>query len=107
MAERVNITTAVVRRYGGTSASLTGGRDHGRVRCAGDVGGPRRCACRAALGIQEETKRLAVEVAERDGVALQLGWAYSGQVVAGEIGSAIFGYAPVGEQVGETRRARK
>ena len=76
-------------------ASFTGGRDHGGVRRAGGVGGPRRCACRAALGIQEETKRLTVEVAEWDGVDLQLRVGpNSGQVIAGEIGSGTFGYTP-------------
>ena len=31
-------------------------------------------ACLAALGIQEEAKRLAVEVQDRDGVDLSCGW---------------------------------
>ena len=75
-------------RHGG---KFTGGRDHGGVRRAGGVGGPRRRACRAALGIQEETKRLAVDVAERDGVDLQLRVGLnSGEVIAGEIGSGPF-----------------
>ena len=50
-------------------------------------------ACLAALGIQEEAKRLAAEVQERDGVDLQLRVGLnSGQVIAGEIGSGSFGY---------------
>ena len=49
-------------------------------------------ACLAALGIQEEAKRLAVEVQDRDGVELQLRVGLnSGQVIAGEIGSGRFG----------------
>ena len=58
-------------------------------------------ACLAALGVQEEAQRLAVEVRERDGVDLQLRVGLnSGQVIAGENGSGPFGYTAVGEQVG-------
>ena len=59
----------------------------------------------AALGIQEEAKRLAVDVQERDGVDLQLRVGLnSGQVIAGQIGSGPFGYTAVGEQVGMAQR---
>jgi len=62
-------------------------------------------ACLAALGVQEEAKRLAVEVAERDSVDLQLRVGLnSGQVIAGEMGSGPFGYTAVGEQVGMAQR---
>ena len=62
-------------------------------------------ACLAALGIQEEAKRLAVDVQERDGVELSLRVGLnSGQVIAGEIGSGSFGYTAVGEQVGMAQR---
>src|SRR5262249_59216413 len=62
-------------------------------------------ACLAALGVQEEAKRLAVEVKDRDGVDLQLRVGLnSGQVIAGEIGSGPFGYTAVGEQVGMAQR---
>ena len=45
-------------------------------------------ACLAALGVQEEMKRLAVDVHARDGVDLRLRVGLnSGQVIAGEIGS--------------------
>ena len=58
-------------------------------------------ACLAALGVQEEAKRLAVEVQDRDGVDLRLRVGLnSGQVIAGEIGSGAFGYTAIGEQVG-------
>ena len=47
-------------------------------------------ACLAALGIQEEAKRLAAEVHDRDGVDLRLRVGLnSGQVIAGEIGSGL------------------
>src|SRR6202012_493909 len=62
-------------------------------------------ACLAALGIQEETARLAAEVKERDGVDLRLRVGLnSGEVIAGEIGSGPFGYTAVGEQVGMAQR---
>jgi hypothetical protein len=62
-------------------------------------------ACLAALGVQEEAKRLAGDVQERDGVDLQLRVGLnSGQVIAGEIGSGPFGYTAVGEQVGMAQR---
>ena len=62
-------------------------------------------ACMAALGVQEEAKRLAVDVQERDGVDLQLRVGLnSGEVIAGEIGSGALGYTAVGEQVGMAQR---
>ena len=62
-------------------------------------------ACLAALGVQEEAKRLAVEVQDRDGVELQLRVGLnSGQVIAGEIGSGALGYTAIGEQVGMAQR---
>ena len=57
------------------------------------------------MGIQEEAKRLAAEVRDRDGVDLQLRVGLnSGQVIAGEIGSGAFGYTAIGEQVGMAQR---
>ena len=57
------------------------------------------------LAIQEEAKRLAVEVRERDGVDLQVRVGLnSGRVIAGEIGSGSLGYAAIGEQVGLAQR---
>ena len=105
MAELVNRSSAVVKGYGGTVDKFTGDgimavfgapialEDHA-VR-----------ACLAALGVQEEAKRLAVKVKDRDGVDLGLrAGLNSGQVIAGEIGSGPFGYTAVGEQVGMAQR---
>ena len=105
MAELVDRAAVVVQRYGGTVGKFTGDgimavfgapialEDHA-VR-----------ACLAALGIQEEAKRLASDVQERDGVELQLRVGLnSGQVIAGEIGSGAFGYTAIGEQVGMAQR---
>jgi hypothetical protein len=62
-------------------------------------------ACLAALGVQEEAKRLAIDVRERDSVDLQLRVGLnSGEVIAGEIGAGPFGYTAVGEQVGMAQR---
>ena len=105
MAELVNITTAVVQRYGGTVDKFTGDgimavfgaplalEDHA-VR-----------ACLAALEIQDELARLAAQVRDHDGVelALRIGL-NSGQVIAGEVGSASLGYTTMGEQVGVAQR---
>src|SRR6185295_16457269 len=105
MAELVNRAAAVVQQYGGTVDKFTGDglmavfgapvalEDHA-VR-----------ACLAALGVQDEAKRLAVDVQDRDGVELQLRIGLnSGQVIAGEIGSGSYGYTAIGEQVGMAQR---
>ena len=57
MAELVDRCAAVVLRYGGTVDRVHRRRDHGGVRRAGGVGGRRRRACLAALGVQEHAKR--------------------------------------------------
>jgi len=105
MADLLDRSTAVVKRYGGTLSQFTGDgimavfgapialEDHA-VR-----------ACLAALGLQEETKRLAVDARDRDGIDLGLRVGLnSGQVIAGEIGSGAFGYTTIGEQVGMAQR---
>jgi class 3 adenylate cyclase len=95
----------VVQRYGGTVDKFTG---DGIMAVFGapvalEDHAPR--ACLAALGVQEEAKRLAVDIQERDGVDLQLRVGLnSGEVIAGEIGSGPFGYTAVGEQVGVAQR---
>ena len=105
MAELVDGASAVVQRYGGTVDKFTGDgimavfgaplalEDHA-VR-----------ACLAALEIQDELARLAAQVRDHDGVdlALRIGL-NSGQVIAGEVGSASLGYTTVGEQVGMAQR---
>ncbi|MGB6513137.1 MAG: adenylate/guanylate cyclase domain-containing protein [Mycobacterium sp.] len=105
MTDLADRCAAVVQRYGGTVDKFTGDgimavfgapialEDHA-VR-----------ACLAALGVQEEAKRLAVKVKDRDGVDLGLRVGLnSGQVIAGEIGSGPFGYTAIGEQVGMAQR---
>ena len=105
MAELADRCAAVVHRYGGTVDKFTGDgimavfgaplafEDHA-VR-----------ACLAALAIQEEAKRLCVEVNDRDDIQLQLRVGLnSGQVIAGELGSRSLGYTSIGEQVGMAQR---
>jgi class 3 adenylate cyclase len=105
MTELVNRSTAVVQRYGGTVDKFTG---DGIMAV---FGAPRALedhalrACLAALGIQDEVKRLAVEVERHHGVDLRLRIGLnSGQVIAGEIGSGARGYTAIGEQVGLAQR---
>jgi class 3 adenylate cyclase len=105
MTELVNRSTAVVQRYGGTVDKFTG---DGIMAV---FGAPRALedhalrACLAALGTQDEVKRLAVEAERHHGVDLQLRVGLnSGQVIAGEIGSGARGYTAIGEQVGLAQR---
>jgi class 3 adenylate cyclase len=105
MADLADRCAAVVQRYGGTVDKFTG---DGIMAVFGAPVALEDHAIRAslaALGVQEEAKRLAVDVQGRDGVELQLRVGLnSGEVIAGEIGSGPFGYTAVGEQVGMAQR---
>ena len=71
MSELVGRSAALVRRYGGTMSSSPATASW---RCSVRQQRwrtTRLAACLAALGIQEEAKRLASDVQERDGVELQ------------------------------------
>ena len=105
MADLVNRSSAVVKRYGGTVDKFTGDGIMAVFGAPVALEDHAIRACLAALGVQEEAKRLAVDVRERDGVDLQLRVGLnSGEVIAGEIGSGPFGYTAVGEQVGMAQR---
>ena len=105
MTDLVNRAAVVVQRYGGTVGSFTGDGIMAVFGAPVALEDHAVRACLAALGVQEEAKRLAVDVQERDGVELQLRVGLnSGQVIAGEIGSGPFGYTAVGEQVGMAQR---
>jgi len=105
MAELVNITTAVVKRYGGTVDKFTGDGIMAVFGAPVALEDHAIRACLAALGIQEETAWLAGEVKDRDRVDLQLRVGLnSGQVIAGEIGSGTLGYTSIGDQVGMAQR---
>ena len=105
MAELADRCAAVVQRYGGTVDKFTGDGIMAVFGAPVALEDHAVRACLAALGVQEEAKRLAVDVRERDGVDLHLRVGLnSGEVIAGEIGSGPFGYTAVGEQVGMAQR---
>ena len=105
MIELVNRSTAVVQRFGGTVDKFTGDGIMAVFGAPVALEDHAVRACRAALGIQDETIRLAAEVNDREGVDLRLRVGLnSGQVIVGEVGSGPFGYTAVGEQVGMAQR---
>ena len=105
MAELVERSAALVQRYGGTVDKFTGDGIMAVFGAPTALEDHAIRACMAALDVQEEAKRLAPEVRERDGVELRLRVGLnSGQVIAGEIGSGSFGYTAIGEQVGTAQR---
>ena len=105
MAELADRCAAVVQRYGGTVDKFTGDGVMAVFGAPVALEDHAVRACLAALGVQEEAKRLAVDVRERDGAELQLRVGLnSGEVIAGEIGSGPFGYTAIGEQVGMAQR---
>ncbi|MDT5143638.1 MAG: hypothetical protein QOI79_3001 [Mycobacterium sp.] len=105
MAELADRCAAVVQRYGGTVDKFTGDGVMAVFGAPVALEDHAVRACLAALGVQEEAQRLAVDVRERDGLDLQLRVGLnSGEVIAGEIGSGPFGYTAVGEQVGMAQR---
>jgi class 3 adenylate cyclase len=105
MAELADRCAAVVKRYGGTVDKFTGDGIMAVFGAPVALEDHAVRACLAALGVQEEIKRLAIDVRERNGVEFQLRVGLnSGQVIAGEIGSRPFGYTAIGEQVGMAQR---
>jgi class 3 adenylate cyclase len=105
MTDLVDRVTAVVHRYGGTMDKFTGDGVMALFGAPTALEDHAFRACLAALAIQDEAKRLAVDVQNRDRVALQLRVGLnSGLVIAGEIGSESLGYTAVGEQVGMAQR---
>src|ERR1700745_1420301 len=105
MADLADRCAAVVERYGGTVDKFTGDGVMAVFGAPVALEDHAIRACLTALGIQEETARLAAEGKDRDGIDLQLRVGLnSGQVIAGEIGSGPFGYTAVGEQVGMAQR---
>jgi class 3 adenylate cyclase len=93
MAEMANRCAAAVKRFGGTVDKFTGDGIMAVFGAPVALEDHAVRACLAALGVQEEVKRLAADVQNRDGVCLQLRVGLnSGQVIAGEIGSGPFRY---------------
>ena len=63
-----------MQRYGGTVDKFTGDGIMAVFGAPVALEDHAIRACLAALGIQEEAKRLAVEVRDRDGVDCSCGW---------------------------------
>lgn len=105
MASLADRCAAVVQRYGSTVAQWTGDGIMAVFGAPVALEDHAVRACLAALGVQDEAKRLAVDVGGHDGIELQLRVGLnSGGVIAGGIGSGQFGYSAVGEQVGMAQR---
>jgi class 3 adenylate cyclase len=105
ITDLVNRCATVVQHFGGTVDKFTGDGIMAVFGAPVALEDHAVRACLAALGIQEDVKRLAVEVWERDRVDLQMRVGLnSGQVVAGEIGAGPFAYTAVGEEVGMAQR---
>ncbi|MFI5507931.1 ATP-binding protein [Mycobacterium sp. NPDC051804] len=105
MADLADHCAAVVQRYGGTVDKFTGDGIMAVFGAPMALEDHAVRACLAALGVQDEATRLAVDVQDTDGVDLRLRVGLnSGQVIAGEIGSGPFGYTTIGEQVGMAQR---
>lgn len=105
MTELFNRSSAVVQRYGGTVDKFTGDGIMAEFGAPIALEDHALLACRAALDIQEDAKRLAAVIADRDRIALQLRIGLnSGVVITGEIGSGPLSYTAVGEQVGMAQR---
>ena len=105
MAELTDRCTAVVQRYGGTVGGFTGDGIMAVFGAPVAMEDHAVRACLAALGIQKEVERLAVEVHDRERVDLRLRVGLnSGQVIACDVGSKSLGYTAIGEQVGMAQR---
>jgi adenylate cyclase len=88
MAHLVDRCAAVVQRYGGTVDKFTGDGIMAVFGAPTALEDHAIRACLAALGVQEEAKRLVVNIHARDAVDLWVRVGLnSGQVIAGEIGS--------------------
>ena len=105
MSELINRAAGTVQRYGGTLSQFTGDGIMAVFGAPITLEDHAVRACLAALGLQEEAKRLAGGFQDRDGIDLRLRVGLnSGQVIAGEIGSGPLRYTAIGEQVGMAQR---
>ena len=94
MADLLDRSTAVVKRYGGTLSQFTGDGIMAVFGAPITLEDHAFRACMAALDIQKEV-----------GTTLKLRIGLnSGQVIAGEIGSSTASYTTIGEQVGMAQR---
>ncbi len=105
MTQLVERATAVVRRYEGTVDKFTGDGIMAIFGAPAALEDHAFRACLAALDLQVEARKLALDVTDHDGLdlALRVGL-NSGEVIAGEIGSGAAAYTAIGEQVGMAQR---
>ena len=105
MTELVDRSVAVVQRYAGTVDKFTGDGIMALFGAPIALEDHAFRACLAAMDIQQVARRLATEVAGRDGIDLRMRVGLnSGQVIAGEVGASHLGYTAVGEEVGMAQR---
>ena len=105
MSELLDRFTFVVQRYGGTVNQFTGDGIMTVFGAPISLEDHAIRACLAALDIQRQTADFAVGVQGRDGIDVQLRVGLnSGEVIAGDVGSRLHSYAPVGEPVGMAQR---
>src|SRR5271163_3722202 len=107
MAGLVERAAAVVRRHSGTLDKFTSDGFMALFGAPVALEDHALRACRAALEIHSGISDLTEEVSRLDGVELRLRIGLnSGQVIAGEIGTAAAGYTAIGEQVGMAQRMK-
>ncbi len=105
MAGLVDRAAAAVGRHGGTVDKFTGDGIMAIFGAPVALEDHAMRACRAALEIHTAIGDLANEVVRQDRVELRLRIGLnSGQVIAGEVGTAATGYTAIGEQVGMAQR---
>ncbi|KUI15786.1 cyclase [Mycolicibacterium acapulense] len=105
MTDLVERAAAAVHRYGGGVVEYTGDGVMAVFGAPIALEDHAFRACLAALAIQEQAKRLADEIQHHDGVELRMRVGLnSGQVIAGDAGSASLGYTATGEHVGMAQR---
>jgi adenylate cyclase len=105
VTELVDRSVAAVQRYGGTVDKFTGDGIMALFGAPIALEHHAYRACLAALEIQQVARQVAVDVARRDGIDLQVRVGLnSGEVIAGEVGATHLGYTAVGEQVGMAQR---
>jgi adenylate cyclase len=105
MTELVSRSVAAVEHYGGTVDKFTGDGIMALFGAPITLENHAFRACLAALELQQVARSLAVEVARRDGIDLQIRVGLnSGRVITGEVGATHLGYTAVGEHVGMAQR---
>jgi class 3 adenylate cyclase len=105
MTELVDRAMLVVQRYGATVDQFTGDGIMAVFGAPVALEDHALRACLAALEIQRAVQGMAAEIDRQDGVSLRVRVGLnSGQVIAGEFGSAAIGYTAIGEQVGMVQR---